>query len=224
MIGQQIFFIIVAATVLGGGLWAAFAKRTFHAALGLGITLVGVAGIYILLNAPLIGVLQVLVYVGGILTILVFAVMFVAGDEEEEKLPSRDRTWARRVGIAVPIVLFSALAAAVLAAEPWTADPVGGAEDIDAIATDLFRDHLVAFEVLGILLTAAMIGALVIARPLVSGLDSDVYRRADKETLRKTQATSNLGALFPHTPMDPVLAEQETDLGDEEPVKGGEEE
>ncbi len=215
MIGQQIFFMIIAATVLAGGLWAAFAKRTFHAALGLGVTLIGVAGIYIMLNAPLIGVLQVLVYVGGILTILVFAVMFVAGDEEEEKLPSRDRTWSRRVGIVIPIVLFAALAAAVLAAEPWGNDPVGGAEDVDAIATDLFREHLVAFEVLGILLTAAMIGALVIARPLVSGMDGDVYARVDDETLAKTQATSNLGALFPHQPMEPV-AEQVDDFGGEE--------
>ncbi len=216
MIGEQIFFVIVSATVLGGGLWAAFAKRTFHAALGLGITLIGVAGIYILLNAPLIGILQVLVYVGGILTILVFAVMFVAGDEEEEKLPSRERVWARRVGIAVPIVLFSALAAAVLAAEPWGLDPVGGAEDIDAIATDLFREHVVAFEVLGILLTAAMIGSLVIARPLVAGMDRDVYPTADKAGLAKSQASSELGALFPLQSMDRSLAEHEDTFGGEE--------
>ncbi len=85
MIGQQITFAILAAVILGGGLWSAMATRTFHSALGLGVALVGVAAYYIFLNAEFIGVIQVLVYVGGILTLLVFAVMFVAGDEEEEQ-------------------------------------------------------------------------------------------------------------------------------------------
>lgn len=82
---DQWAFAAIALVVLGGGLWSALAKRTFHSALGLGVALVGVAATFVLLEAPLIGVIQVLVYVGGILTLLVFAVMFVAGDEEEEQ-------------------------------------------------------------------------------------------------------------------------------------------
>ncbi len=83
MIGQQIAFTLISAVIFGGALWSVFAKRTFHSALGLGITLVGVAGLYVSMNSPFLGLIQLMVYVGGILTLLVFAVMFVAGDEEE---------------------------------------------------------------------------------------------------------------------------------------------
>lgn len=81
--GSAWAFGIIAGIILSGAYFSAVADRTFHSALGLGQSLVGVAMLYILLNAPFIGVIQILVYVGGILTLLVFAVMFVAGDEEE---------------------------------------------------------------------------------------------------------------------------------------------
>ncbi len=83
MIGQQIAFFAVAAVIIAGALWTVFATRTFHSALGLGVALVGVAGLFVTMGSPFIGVIQILVYVGGILTLLVFAVMFVTGDEEE---------------------------------------------------------------------------------------------------------------------------------------------
>ncbi len=83
MIGQQIAFFAVAAVIISGALWTVFATRTFHSALGLGVALVGVAGLFVTMGSPFIGVIQILVYVGGILTLLVFAVMFVTGDEEE---------------------------------------------------------------------------------------------------------------------------------------------
>jgi len=83
VIGEQIAFGILAAIILGGGLWASLSSRTFHSVMALGVTLVGVAALYIFLNAPIIGIIQILVYVGGILTLFVFAVMFVTGDETE---------------------------------------------------------------------------------------------------------------------------------------------
>ncbi len=86
MIGSQIAFGLIAAITLAGGLFAVTAQRTFHSVMGLGLALVGVAAMFIQMGSPLLGVIQVLVYVGGILTLFVFAVMFVAGDEEEEVL------------------------------------------------------------------------------------------------------------------------------------------
>lgn len=83
MIGDQIAFYSIATVIVAGALFSIFAGRTFHSALGLGVTLVGVAALYISMNSPFLGVIQLMVYVGGILTLLMFAVMFVAGDEEE---------------------------------------------------------------------------------------------------------------------------------------------
>lgn len=80
---EWIAFGGVAAVIVAGALWSVLARRTFHSALGLGVTLVGVAGLFVTLASPFIAVVQILVYVGGILTLLVFAVMFVTGDEEE---------------------------------------------------------------------------------------------------------------------------------------------
>ena len=81
--GETAAFAVITAIILGAGLASAIAKRTFHAVMFLGAVLVGVAALYILLGSPLVGVIQVLVYVGGILTLFVFAVMFVVGDETE---------------------------------------------------------------------------------------------------------------------------------------------
>lgn len=86
MIGQQIAFVLLAIATLGGGLFSVMAKRTFHSAMGLGLVLVGVAGLFISMGSAFVGVVQVLVYVGGVLTLFVFAVMFVAGDEEDDEV------------------------------------------------------------------------------------------------------------------------------------------
>ena len=86
MIGEWIAFGIIATVILAGAIWSVLAGRTFHSALGLGVTLIGVAALFVTLGSPFLGAVQILVYVGGILTLMVFAVMFVAGDEEDHDL------------------------------------------------------------------------------------------------------------------------------------------
>ena len=81
---ETVVFAILSLVIVGFGIASALAKRTFHAVMFLGAVLVAVGGLFILLGSPLIGVLQILVYVGGILTLFVFAVMFVVGDEDEQ--------------------------------------------------------------------------------------------------------------------------------------------
>ncbi|HLF16281.1 MAG TPA: NADH-quinone oxidoreductase subunit J [Candidatus Thermoplasmatota archaeon] len=81
--GETVAFSLIAAIILGSGLASALARRTFHSVMLLGAALLGVAALFILLGSPLLGVIQILVYVGGILTLFVFAVMFVVGDETE---------------------------------------------------------------------------------------------------------------------------------------------
>ncbi len=78
-------------------------------------------------------------------------------------------------------LVFAIIALAVSQTVPWQEDNAGGAEDFDDLAQSLFTDHVIALEVLGILLTAALIGALVIARPLGSVDDSSHYAPASME-------------------------------------------
>ena len=82
-IGETVAFAVIAAAILGSALAAVLAKRTFHAVMFLGAVLVAMGGLFILLGSALVGIIQILVYVGGILTLFIFAVMFVTGDEEE---------------------------------------------------------------------------------------------------------------------------------------------
>lgn len=84
MIGEFVAFGMISLVILAGGLWSVLASRTFHSALGLGVALIGVAALFVSMGSPFMGAVQILVYVGGILTLMVFAVMFVAGDEDEE--------------------------------------------------------------------------------------------------------------------------------------------
>ena len=82
-IGETVSFFAIAAVILGAALASVLAKRTFHAVMFLGAVLVAMGGLFILLGSALVGIIQILVYVGGILTLFIFAVMFVTGDEEE---------------------------------------------------------------------------------------------------------------------------------------------
>ncbi len=82
-IGETVSFLAIAAVILGAALASVLAKRTFHAVMFLGAVLIAMGGLFILLGSALVGIIQILVYVGGILTLFIFAVMFVTGDEEE---------------------------------------------------------------------------------------------------------------------------------------------
>ena len=82
-LGETVSFVAIAAVILGAALASVLAKRTFHAVMFLGAVLVAMGGLFILLGSSLVGIIQILVYVGGILTLFIFAVMFVTGDEEE---------------------------------------------------------------------------------------------------------------------------------------------
>ncbi len=101
-------------------------------------------------------------------------------------------------GGATAFLLFAVMAFAVASTEAWQTGNEG-TEDIDALVESLFTTNLVAFEVLGVLLTGAMIGALVIARPLAT--PKDPYARVGDDKLAESQATAALGATFPVAPL-----------------------
>jgi len=82
--GEAVAFGVAAFIILLSGVLSSLARRTFHAVIWLGVCLVAVGALFVILGSPFIGVLQILVYVGGILTLFIFAVMFVTGDDVDE--------------------------------------------------------------------------------------------------------------------------------------------
>lgn len=105
--------------------------------------------------------------------------------------------WKHKLAAAVlAIAIYAVIDSAVRDTAPWQEDPVGSAgydAGLDGIVGDLFDKHVLAFEALGVLLTAAMIGALVISRPLGQVPDRRAYMDVSPEELEHSQDVSDTG-------------------------------
>ncbi|QIA26361.1 hypothetical protein DYI95_001385 [Thermaerobacter sp. PB12/4term] len=174
MSGTAVIFAVLAAVVLLGAWRVVTSEQIAHSALFLGLTFVGMAGLFILLKAPTFALLHVLVYVGAILTVVVFAIML--SDPEELRgagdLPLGERLRRRFLspyygwlpvvvaGVLVAVVL-AGLAAAQLPRVPL-GEPV--ADDLRAIGGEMFTRYAIPFEVASAALLAALIGAIGLTR------------------------------------------------------------
>ena len=162
---QAITFFIFSIFILGGGLGVVTTRNLIHGALYLILSLFGVAGYFILLSAPFLAAVQVLVYIGAISILIVFAVMLTRSMTRMENIVNRQ--WA--LSAIVGVLLFFLLAAGVVLPvwgggnAPIAPDLVGTTVDLGIALVD-GNQFVLPFEVASILLTAAMIGAIVIAR------------------------------------------------------------
>jgi NADH-quinone oxidoreductase subunit J len=156
----EIAFAVFAAMALGGGVVAVGARNVFRAALGLMLSLFGVAGLFLLQRAEFLAVVQVLVYVGGVSVLIVFAIMLT------EREGSVLRVTLNR-GLVMPaIVLGAGLALAccwAVARAPFV-DPPPAAVSARDLGASLLNQFLVPFEAVSLLLLVALVGGLVIAR------------------------------------------------------------
>lgn len=159
----QFVFIVIALFTAGAGLLVVISPNLFHNALALVGTLFGVAGLYILLQAEFLAVSQVLVYVGAIATLITFAIMLTRGMMHGRTSPM-NRQFGRSALFA--ILFFLGLLGFVRSI-PWpeAALPVTADEGMIARLGELFvGPYVVAFEVLGLLLLVALVGAVMLAR------------------------------------------------------------
>jgi NADH-quinone oxidoreductase subunit J len=154
-------FFVMTAVTLGGGLMAVSARNLIRAALGLIISLVGIAGIYFVLEAEFVAVVQILVYVGAISILILFAVMLTRGLMKRD-LPAQNAQWI--AAIFISLLMFAALLYVVISTN-WRAVETKVAGDlIPKIGTELMTTYLLPFEAVSLLLLAALVGAIVIAR------------------------------------------------------------
>jgi NADH-quinone oxidoreductase subunit J len=160
----QIIFIIVAAVTLGAGLMTVTSRNLVHSALWLVLSLFGVAIVYALLQAGFLAVAQVVIYIGAIAILMIFAIMLtrkVAADDS----PRFNDNWGWAFGIA--IVMFGFLGWMLLSWQGISARPMP-LEEFDTlralgVALVAPDGYVLAFELASVLLLAALIGALVIA-------------------------------------------------------------
>jgi NADH:ubiquinone oxidoreductase subunit 6 (subunit J) len=154
-------FFVMAAITLGGGLMAVSARNLIRAALGLIIALIGIAGIYFVLEAEFVAVVQILIYVGAISILILFAVMLTRGLMQRD-FPAQNSQWIAALFIA--LLLFAALLYVIVSTN-WHAVETPVASDlIPKLGTELMTTYLLPFEAVSLLLLAALVGAIMIAR------------------------------------------------------------
>lgn len=156
-----IAFYVLAAVAVLGGLFMVSSRDMVRSALSLVLTLGSIAGLYVLLSADFLAVVQVLVYVGAIMILMLFAIMLTPGQVE---LPVS--TQVIQKGIAgLVAVLMGVISLFVVTSTPWSLRPNPLDQETSARLGELMlTDFVLPFEIASLVLTAGLIGALVIAR------------------------------------------------------------
>ncbi len=163
---MTISFVVLAAMTLAGTAAAMTLRRAVHCVLALSVGLVGVAGLYLNLGAQFVGFTQVLVYVGAVAILAVFAIMTTANAEEEESQRVRRITVAIVSGGLIAAAVFGMLTWAIAKSGfgQWPATAAQGVS-VQEIGKALMHGFALPLEVIGLLLTAALVGAVIVAMP-----------------------------------------------------------
>ena len=165
---SESLFVIAAIMTLGGGIGVVATRNVVHAALFLLLSLIAVAGLYLLVFAEFLALVQILIYGGAIVIVLLFAIMLTRSHDYPRI--SDNPQWP--LAIVAGLAVFGVLAAAFL----WKGVPdsiIRGGETqvveaegpgISALGNSLFTNWALPFEVVSLVLLVALIGAIVISR------------------------------------------------------------
>ncbi len=176
---EFVVFLIAAAIVVGGALGVLALANPVHSALSLVATLFGVAVLFVAQDAQFLAAVQVIVYAGAIVVLFLFVIMLLGVDRSDD-LRVEPVVAQRPLAILSGVGVLAASLVAILAAGGDTATTTVRAtataiptEEADAASLGrlLFTDHVLAFEITAILLTVAVVGAVVLARRPVRGDD-----------------------------------------------------
>lgn len=164
MSASIIIFYILSAIIIGGGLLAVTTRKIFRAAVFLLFSLVGIAGLYFYLNYEFLGAVQIVVYVGGIVVLIIFSIFLTAESGSDMKKPAL----ARSIFSALATCFACALTLLFVAEQPFQTKYT---EIVEPSVRNIGRQmlsttehgYILPFELVSILLLAAMIGCIVIA-------------------------------------------------------------
>lgn len=158
---NHIGFFIVAATALVSAILVVRSQNLIRAVLWLGITLLSTAAFYAMLESSFLAGVQVLVYVGGVVTLMIFGVMIT---RRHEGILVHAENHGSMKGFAVAGSLFAVVAFAIRATDGLDKEQPFTPLTTKDLGRELLQTHVLAFEVVSFLLLAAIIGAIVIAR------------------------------------------------------------
>ncbi len=161
LVAQNVFFYVIAAVMLFSAFRVVTTANVVHAALWLVIVLAGVAAQFILLGSEFVAVTQVLVYIGAVVVLFLFGVMLTrASMGDDETVGEERRTMAAFVGI----LLFAVMAIALIDTFDDGRVVIEQPQRTAEVSDSIFSQYIVPFEAVSVLLLAALIGAIVVAR------------------------------------------------------------
>ncbi len=161
LVAQNVFFWVIAAVMVICAFRVVTTKNIMHAALYLVVVLAGVAAQFILLGAEFVGVTQILVYIGAVIVLFLFGIMLTRAQIGGEGRPDHDR---RVLPALIAVLLFAVMGYATY---DWAGEsklPYGQPTSTATVSDAIFSTWIVAFEAISVLLLAALIGAIVLAR------------------------------------------------------------
>jgi NADH-quinone oxidoreductase subunit J len=157
---EDILFVVLAATMLGTGILVVTMRDIIRCGLAMMACFGALSGLYVLAGAPLVAAAEVLVYIGAISVLILFAIMLT----QTKAAPTRLVFQTQAVPAAVAAVILAIVIALAVGATDWAS--VGGraaAASAD-IARTLFSGYVLPFEVVSVLLLAAVIGGVFLAK------------------------------------------------------------
>ncbi len=163
---DTLFFYFFALMTLTGGVLTVTRRSAVHSAISLILSLVGVAGLFLLQKAEFLFAVQIVLYVGGIMVLFLFVIMLVNLDQASRERQFNRQWWlalacVAAVGAELAYVLYRGAGAFRLGAPAAAASKMGNTE---LVADVLFKQYLLPFEVASVLLLAAVIGSVVMAK------------------------------------------------------------
>jgi NADH-quinone oxidoreductase subunit J len=168
---DALFFYALAAVTVIGALLVVSQKNPVYSVLSLILSFFGLAGLYVLLEAPFVAVVQIIIYAGAIMVLFLFTVMLLNVPREDaaewDRAHPLYRPMALRIGAVLAVLLALELGWA-LSRTPGlgvgVADDQPAQSSVAELGRVLFTDYMFAFEVTSILIIASMVGAVVLAR------------------------------------------------------------
>jgi NADH-quinone oxidoreductase subunit J len=154
-------FAILAVLIVASAVAAVSLRNLVHCALMLMAAFAGLAALYLQLGAQFVGFAQILVYIGAVAILILFAILLTRGSEPPRQ-SIFSATWV--VGVAIAVAVFGLLSAVILSSRALTAT-VQPQPDLTVrqVGEQLMSKYVLPLEVIGLLLTAALIGAVIIA-------------------------------------------------------------
>ncbi|MCY3636501.1 MAG: NADH-quinone oxidoreductase subunit J [bacterium] len=160
MIAEHVAFGIIAAVMVASALRVVTTRDIVHAALYLVIVLAGVAALFLLVGAEFTGITQVLIYIGAVIVLFLFGIMLTRSDFDQDEETDHKRKFP---AILTALLLLAVMIGALVDRfEGVKLDPTP--QTTAQVSDELFSQYIVPFEAVSVLLLAALIGAIVIAR------------------------------------------------------------